>query len=830
MRRAVLSLILPALFLAPATVLLSCDGDPDFAGIIESTTFSDLAGVFLLKSEFGNAEQTFACSARGAATLAQAGSTLSGSLEQTGECQTPSGTRDISGTLPVAAGVISGSHVEFETQDCRYEGTIVGPGWEPSGASGEVQCTFVEDAAVVDVAGTWLVTFGAAYMTISPDPILVPLGGIASFSDQALDAAGEPVGGYADHEVSDTSVASLEGLQHDVRGRKVGETVLTVTHHPEYPLEEPVVAQATVKVVPVPPDVSGAYLFRTTFGNDEIDIACESEGVVSLEQSGLTLTGTVDRSGSCVHPSWTRDISGSTPISAARVVGTAIAFDTDNCHYEGTLVGDPASGAQGTMQCVLDVDSFPIPLEGEWIATLGAASVAILPSPLDVPWDGSVELEAVVRGPDGEVLTNYDLEWETGDSAVAQLSSAGRLTGVGPGSTVVRVRTVPRLPLEESVSGESGARVVLRLASIAAGTDHTCGLTLGGRPLCWGSNQDGRLGIGEDPSFATVPSEVLTEARFYTISAGTRHTCGTSRLRRAFCWGANASGQLGDGSNTSSAQPVSVWGDSRYRVVSAGGDATCGVTTYGEALCWGNNDDGRLGIGSSDDGSRSTPTPVVGEGGFETVSVGRAPPGEGVHVCALSFSGEAFCWGKGTSGELGDGSLESSSVPRAVEGGHGFATIAAGRDHTCAATYFGAGSEFGAYCWGEPSEGALGIDPLDAEYRNTPGRVADGEALTGVSAGDQFSCAIEGGLLSRAMCWGRGSFYQLGNGSAEALTAPEEVAGGLNLWSVTAGARHACGLTQEGIAYCWGANDFGQLGTGDMEPRATPTPVSLVGW
>jgi hypothetical protein len=272
MRRLVLTFILPALVLAPATLLLSCDGDPDFAGI-SGPGSGDLEGVFLLESEFGDAQQNFKCNARGVATLQQALWTLSGSIDQTGECQTPSGARDISGTFRVAPGVIFGDQIGFETPDCLYEGTVVGPVWEPNGASGEVRCTFVQDAEVVEVAGTWLVTFGAASLTISADSIMIPLSEYAGFSVEVLDAAGEPLEREFGFEVSDDSVASVWGqdamgscFQYGwedpstcfLYGWKLGTTVVTITLRPRYPLEEALVAHAMVKVVPAAPDPGGS--------------------------------------------------------------------------------------------------------------------------------------------------------------------------------------------------------------------------------------------------------------------------------------------------------------------------------------------------------------------------------------------------------------------------------------------------------------------------------------------------------------------------------------------------------------------------------------------
>lgn len=68
---------------------------------------------------------------------------------------------------------------------------------------------------------------------------------------------------------------------------------------------------------------------------------------------------------------------------------------------------------------------------------------------------------------------------------------------------------------------------------------------------------------------------------------------------------------------------------------------------------------------------------------FSTLAVGDK------FTCGLS-SGKAYCFGDGSSGQLGTGSNTSSAVPVEVAGGHTFASIALGHRHACATTPQGA--------------------------------------------------------------------------------------------------------------------------------------------
>jgi hypothetical protein len=103
---------------------------------------------------------------------------------------------------------------------------------------------------------------------------------------------------------------------------------------------------------------------------------------------------------------------------------------------------------------------------------------------------------------------------------------------------------------------------------------------------------------GETPTEARgVPSyseHSSSDHRFVSASAGVFHTCGVTAGSRAFCWGRNDQGQLGDGTTSQRLTPVAVSGDHRFASVSAGGPHTCGITANGQAFCWGRNQKGEL--------------------------------------------------------------------------------------------------------------------------------------------------------------------------------------------------------------------------------------------
>ncbi|MHB1170316.1 MAG: RCC1 domain-containing protein, partial [Longimicrobiales bacterium] len=188
------------------------------------------------------------------------------------------------------------------------------------------------------------------------------------------------------------------------------------------------------------------------------------------------------------------------------------------------------------------------------------------------------------------------------------------------------------------------------------------------------------------------------------------------------------------------------------------------------------------------------------------------------HSCGLAASGEALCWGDGTSGQLGRGNTLPERFARPVDTGLRFASIVAGGWHTCALTADGT-----AYCWGANESGQLGIPGPDAVLE--PRAVETDLRFTALSAGWAHTCGIaEGGA---GYCWGRGSNGELGTGVIqESAAEPAAIALEEPFIAISAGGQHSCGVVASGPVYCWGANLLGQLGNAENTP-AEPAPVLI---
>jgi alpha-tubulin suppressor-like RCC1 family protein len=379
---------------------------------------------------------------------------------------------------------------------------------------------------------------------------------------------------------------------------------------------------------------------------------------------------------------------------------------------------------------------------------------------------------------------------------------SGWLGGLGNGSTANQASPV-------AVGGLLAAADVTAISADSA----SCAIA-DGQAYCWGSNSGGMLGDGgtadSSTPVAVSTAGVLAGRTVTAIEASDRHVCALADAR-AFCWGDNANGQLGDGTGTTSRVPVAVdtsgvLAGVEVTGLSVGYRGAC-VVADGAGYCWGENGFRQLGDGTTTD--RRSPVPLSSVSGVVTA----VAPGQ-THSCAL-VAGAVLCWGSGGDGKLGNGSTASATVPTAIDAGGALAMAVCEpgwrplRDPLrCSPPLGGAG--------------AVILDDL-----RVPGSLRQ---ATQLSIGDSHSCAVASGL---AVCWGANDSGQLGDGTTVTRSTPVAVTGALLGHTVTvvrASQSHSCALA-EGTVYCWGYGGSGRLGNGATQSSATPVVVggSLTG-
>jgi alpha-tubulin suppressor-like RCC1 family protein len=336
-------------------------------------------------------------------------------------------------------------------------------------------------------------------------------------------------------------------------------------------------------------------------------------------------------------------------------------------------------------------------------------------------------------------------------------------------------------------------------ASISVGSGFACSLNADLSASCWGDNSVGSLGAAIAPSVipemypVAVKDPDNTESAIYgikSLSAGSKHACALLNNRRVLCWGDNSHGQLGDPNvlGTALEYPAYVY---------------------------------------KDEPGTQLLTNIV------AISAGAQ------HTCAIDTAGLAWCWGKNTNGQLGDGSKVSkdyavrvqkvtAKTPSvATENFSGLVMVAAGKNHSCAIY----GTSGALVCWGanDKSQIADGNFSDDADNlsrlsgvnasgdRVYPVAVRDAQlaAVLGasrVSAGEDFSCILN--KFGDVACFGDNEYHQSqGSNAGASEVVPHPVWRlGSQAVAISAGKDHVCYQTSNMGVECFGDNSEGQLG------------------
>lgn len=408
-------------------------------------------------------------------------------------------------------------------------------------------------------------------------------------------------------------------------------------------------------------------------------------------------------------------------------------------------------------------------------------------------------------------------------------------------SAVATGEVVLTLELPGGFTGPALSRTVashMKWIAVDAGYEHTCGVTFEGAAYCWGGA--GRL-LGDGSSNpSAVPSAVVGAFRFGAISAGFGHSCATLTGGLMTCWGYNLTGALGTGNVDDQLVPTTLRFGATLLSFRAGHQYTCGLSGTSTAVCWGDNRFGQLGAADATDLcgiNPCSPSPVAVQSPAQR-SAGVFPrfadvsAGDQATCGVLLGEGSLACWGDNTYGLLGSLSVSRSDTAVVIFGDAPFRTVSTGRFHACAIS-----DQNEAYCWGTNSFGELGVASTPDRCGGLPCsrslvRAADAPGFVAVSVGEHLTCAVSDADLG--YCWGLNDAGQLGSETVTrcsglpcsptpvAIAGPED---DLRFRVLSAGQRHACGLTTRGGAFCWGEGREGKLGNGSAANSSVPRRV-----
>lgn len=279
-----------------------------------------------------------------------------------------------------------------------------------------------------------------------------------------------------------------------------------------------------------------------------------------------------------------------------------------------------------------------------------------------------------------------------------------------------------------------------------------------GKIYCWGDNEQGMVGVNDSATpindyrtpvlvktAPTIPNGLSATYTATSLSSGSRSSnmCAVADSK-AYCWGPNNIGQIGDNTTTQRYAPTAVY--------AAG------------AL------NGKL-------------VKTISQDGYSSVAGSETKPPPYAHVCVVAtdstgLNGKAYCWGENVAGQLGNNSTTDSKVPVAVNttttgnplSGKTIVDVVSGIWHSCALT-----SEGKVACWGDNTYGQLG-DGTNADklvptaVKEESGKLL-GATVTAIGGGANRGCAIAN---QKTYCWGYNLNGQIGDGTIVNTNVPTE--------------------------------------------------------
>ncbi|MBL8923948.1 MAG: hypothetical protein JNJ54_34145, partial [Myxococcaceae bacterium] len=330
---------------------------------------------------------------------------------------------------------------------------------------------------------------------------------------------------------------------------------------------------------------------------------------------------------------------------------------------------------------------------------------------------------------------------------------------------------------------------------------HACARFANNDLSCWGENDVGQLGDG---TVIARPAPVAVSSlagQVADVAVGRASTCAVLLNGQVHCWGRNAEGELGDGSQVERPSPAAVSIAVQAVTIAAGRDFYCATFTDDAVRCWGNNSNGQIGA-SNTTPRFLVPTVVAGVSAVVELAAGED------FACARHLNGSVSCWGINTQGQLGNGMTATQQpMPSLVSGLTDAVQLSAGQNHACARTMTG-----DIRCWGDNSYGQQANTMTGADVL-LPTTITGVSGATWLSCGNNFNCAVVGS--GAVQCWGYALDGHLGNGAGTAqVNAPAFMSSVTGMHRVVGVNSTTFLITPMGGVQVLGFVGFGQVGVG----------------
>jgi alpha-tubulin suppressor-like RCC1 family protein len=347
---------------------------------------------------------------------------------------------------------------------------------------------------------------------------------------------------------------------------------------------------------------------------------------------------------------------------------------------------------------------------------------------------------------------------------------------------------------------------------IATANLKSCGISLDYDLYCWGLDNSSGSSIA-----VNVPTkvELLDGVKVKDISFTNTKSCVITLDGGVKCWGGTTTDGAGFGA-TVALRDVPGF-TSGVEKISVGFNHQC-LLKEERAYCWGVGTSGQLGHGSAQ--SKTTPNMVMWGTGMPLITQDISASQNSAYTCAVKKdTSQVLCFGApGSYTRLGKAGTANVSWPTPVNDTALYQSVETGVDTACGILTSGQ-----LKCWGRNQSGVLGIATTTASV-NGPRAIAALANVKAVTIGGDWLCAINSN--DGTQCLGQALRIGTGAAASGAVTTPQSVGIGSPVIGVSGNTTHTCAVTSYGEGFCWGLNSWGQVGSGTVGANETsPRPV-----